>query len=171
MLFGTYPQRYQILRTLTADLLSIREERRARSSRAAEAFPVHDRDDAVIEVTAQALLEEHTRRLRLPVLLILSYYPRMAQSDDQRNLTDEGILLALLGEEMVQRDQVALNPPVARTVQPLSNNPVISGLIFIACVIPSSRHPVILSGPPELCRSGILLLRNRQPENASGNPG
>ncbi len=53
---------------------------------------------------AQALLlAEHLRRLRLPVLL--ARYPKVAQDAAQRNLSYEGFLLALLEEELAQRDE------------------------------------------------------------------
>jgi len=56
------------------------------------------------DATAQTLLlEEHLRRLRLPVLL--ARYPKVAQDATQRNLTYEGFLLALLEEELAQRDE------------------------------------------------------------------
>jgi len=53
---------------------------------------------------AQALLvAEHLRRLRLPV--VLDRYPKVAQDAAQRNLSYEGFLLALLEEELAQRDE------------------------------------------------------------------
>jgi len=53
---------------------------------------------------AQALLlAEHLRRLRLPVLL--ARYPKVAQDAARRNLSYEGFLLALLEEELAQRDE------------------------------------------------------------------
>ncbi len=56
--------------------------------------------------TAEAqtlLLAEHLRRLRLPTLL--ARYPKVAQDAAQRNLSYEGFLLALLEEEVAQRDE------------------------------------------------------------------
>jgi len=56
------------------------------------------------DATAQALLlENHLRRLRLPVLL--ARYPKVAQDAAQRNLSYAGFLLALLDEELAQRDE------------------------------------------------------------------
>ncbi len=56
------------------------------------------------EATAQTLLlEEHLRRLRLPV--VLARYPKVAQDATQRNLSYDGFLLALLDEELAQRDE------------------------------------------------------------------
>ncbi len=56
------------------------------------------------DATAQALLlEEHLRRLRLPV--VLARYPKVAQDATQRNLSYDGFLLALLDEELAQRDE------------------------------------------------------------------
>jgi len=56
------------------------------------------------DATAQTLLlEEHLRRLRLPVLL--ARYPKVAQDAAQRNLSYDGFLLALLDEELAQRDE------------------------------------------------------------------
>lgn len=53
---------------------------------------------------AQALLvAEHLRRLRLPV--VLDRYPKVAQDAAHRNLSYEGFLLALLEEEVAQRDE------------------------------------------------------------------
>jgi len=49
------------------------------------------------------LLENHLRRLRLPVLL--ARYPKVAQDAAARNLSYEGFLLALLDEELAQRDE------------------------------------------------------------------
>ncbi len=56
------------------------------------------------DATAQTLLlEEHLRRLRLPV--VLARYPKVAQDAAQRNLSYDGFLLALLDEELAQRDE------------------------------------------------------------------
>ena len=56
------------------------------------------------DATAQTLLlEEHLRRLRLPV--VLARYPKVAQDATQRNLSYDGFLLALLDEELAQRDE------------------------------------------------------------------
>jgi DNA replication protein DnaC len=49
------------------------------------------------------LLEEHLRRLRLPV--VLARYPKVAQDAAQRNLCYEDFLLALTEEELAQRDE------------------------------------------------------------------
>jgi DNA replication protein DnaC len=54
--------------------------------------------------TAQALLlEDHLRRLRLPVMR--TRYPKVVQDATQRNLSYEGFLLALAEEELAQRDE------------------------------------------------------------------
>jgi len=56
------------------------------------------------DATAQTLLlEDHLRRLRLPV--VLARYPKVAQDAAQRHLSYDGFLLALLDEELVQRDE------------------------------------------------------------------
>jgi len=56
------------------------------------------------DATAQTLLlEDHLRRLRLPV--VLARYPKVAQDATHRNLSYDGFLLALLDEELAQRDE------------------------------------------------------------------
>jgi len=53
---------------------------------------------------AQTLLvEEHLRRLRLPVML--ARYAKLAQDAAQQRLSYEGFLLALTDEELAQRDE------------------------------------------------------------------